>query len=695
MSSNYSLLSRLPVLRLLLPLMAGIVAFDACGSLWLPLSLLILALGLWIFWSLRFKGLENRHKLRGVGFVPLAIVMIAVGWGAAKLNSPTALDLDAVNGKTAFARLETIKYGEKSMTMRAQLLHSIDDNGTKEKFFDTHIVLSTRDCDYALRAGDVVAFALSLNEVANMGNPDEMDYKRYLYNQGIKYRQHLNVTSLAPSGSSPTIFTRAFNVRQQLEHNILNSNISPLSQSMLITMLLGDGDFIDRTIRQDFSLAGISHILALSGLHISILSLIVWFFLFPLDYLRAKKLRLVITIALMLGYCFVTGLSPSVIRSTVMMSLVFLSVVFYRKSSPLNAVATAALIILIFSPFSLYGVGFQLSFITVVSLIVFFSHFKTRFSNRVVNYVMSGLLTSVVAMVLTLILTAYYFNTISTLSVLSNLIILPVVPVFMIMGSVALFMLSCGSELALLDILIDKTSAFIEGVAHFMATLPMSSQGVYVTWVAVVVYYVIIILLYVWLTRRKIKFLLYACVVLALGMLHGLIVDFTSPKKGLVVFNSFYNTPVMYFNHSRALLWVPDVEEDFDLESFKMSHRAFLSHAGIKTVDLVGDSITTLGEATIYPPYARIQDRGYAAVGRGKWKSMTRNDSTDVVFNTIIATKRYHSTVGVLKELFDFDTLLISGGMYNDDLIKLQRECEELKVPCYSIKESGAYLRLE
>ena len=226
-------------------------------------------------------------------------------------------------------------------------------------------------------------------------------------------------------GQSPTVMTRVFNMRQSLQHKILNSSLSEPTQALVIAMLLGNDDFIEPLVRNDFSRAGVAHVLALSGLHVAVITLIIWFLLFPLDYLRGKKLRLVLTLVILVGYDLLTGMSPSVIRATVMIAFVFMSMIFYRKSTPLNAVATAALAILVFSPSALYSVGFQLSFITVVALIVFYQYFKIKMpASKVLNYVYSILLTSAVAMASTIVLTAYYFNTMSFMSIGANVLIM-------------------------------------------------------------------------------------------------------------------------------------------------------------------------------------------------------------------------------------------------------------------------------
>lgn len=689
---NVSLLSRLPVLRLLLPMVVGIVLYRITDTMIIPVVLM--ALALLVMLAMHFSGNSPSKmlQLRNYRIVPLALVMAVVGWMASWVAEPPRLDLKLLSGKIACGRVETIKYNEQSMLLQVKLLNAGGDNSQVR---GSHILLSTRGCDYDIIAGNLIAFNLNLSKIRNMGNPDEMDYAGYLHDKGILYRQHTDVREVAIVGDSPTMLTRAFNFRSELQHRVLNSSLSPDSQGLIIAMLLGNDDFIEPSVRDSFSQAGIAHVLALSGLHVAVISFIIWFLLFPLDYVRGKKLRLLLTLLVLIAYDVLTGLSPSVIRSTVMIGFVFLSQVFYRKSVPLNSVAAAALVLLIFSPASLFSVGFQLSFITVSSLLLFYQMFDVRFpDNKFLKYLSTTLVSSAIAMISTLVLTAYYFNVVSLMAVLSNVLIMPLVPVFMVIGAVALVMLAMGSGVGWLSIVINWITGVIQSTAGSMSSLSISSGSVYVTWVAVVVYYAIVVMLCLWIYHRNARWLLGSGAALAVGVACGLLQDAMLPSRGMVILNSFNSTPVLYFDGNNAMLWVPDVENDFDVENFKRWNRAFLAHHGIDSLVLVDSVKRELPGAVIAPPYANILGTGIVAVGKGRWKKYSREDSCDICFNIALITKGYHSNIATLKSLVSCDSIILSGGIYNDDLDNLEKECSTLRIPHYNIKDQGAYVKM-
>lgn len=687
---NESILSRLPVLRLLLPMVAGIVLFRFCSNLLLPFVLLaLMVMCLLVAMRLKSRDAARRLMMRRYRLMPLWLAMIAVGWLASWLVEPVRLDLNSVRGKTACARIETIKYNEQSMLMQVKLLNA---DGSDAWVRASHIQLSTRGCDYSLVAGNLIAFVLKLEEVQNMGNPDEMDYAQHLHDKGIIYRQHIDVGSVAKVGDSPTLLTRAFSLRQDLQHRVLNSQLGPESQGLIIAMLLGNDDFIEPWVRDSFAQSGIAHVLALSGLHVAVITLIIWFLLFPLDYAGGKKPRLVLTLLILIAYDVLTGMSPSVIRSTVMIAFVFCSFLFYRKSTPLNSVAAAALAILVFAPNSLFSVGFQLSFITVTLLIVFYQVFDLKFpSNRFLKYLCTTLVTSAVAMLSTMVLTAYYFNTTSMVAVFTNVLILPLVPVIMVLGAVALILLAMGGGLGQLAAIIDGISDATQSIAGAMSSLSLAGNNVYVTWMAVVMYYAILIMLGMWVYRRNARWLLAAGATLVVGLACSLVQDFMTPRRGLVVFNAFNSTPIFYFNGNQAMLWVPDVENDYDIDNFKRWNRAFLAHYHIDSIMMVDSLKCELPGAVVDPPYANFMGTGILTAGKGKWKNYTREDTVALRFDVALVTKGFHSQISRLKELIDCDTIVLSGGMYDEDNVTLDNECKSSGIPFYNIKKSGAY----
>lgn len=679
------------MLRLLIPLIVGILLYRFFSFLWLPVALVAVSIVVALALVFSKKSPAVALKLRSLHIIPLSLFMIAVGWFAAYIASPPKLDLKAVNGKAVLARVEAIDYHEMSMEMQVKLLKLDDD---KSAVRGSRIILSTNGCDYEMVPGDLIAFKLNIQPVKNLGNPDEMDYASHLLHKGIRYRQHTKLESVVKTGSSPTLMTRAINLRQQLEHKILNSSLAPETQSMLIAVLLGNDDFISPETREHFSVVGVAHVLALSGLHIAIITLLIWFLLFPLDYIRAKKLRLVLTLLLLIGYDILTGMSPSVVRATVMIAFVFMSTLFYRKSTPLNSVAAAALMILVFSPGSLYSVGFQLSFITVATLIVFYQNFEIKYpSNWLLKYLYSLFLTSLVAMLSSTILTAYYFNTLSVMSVLANFVILPVFSIFMIVGAVVLLLLSMGGSVGWVNSILDWMTNFINGSVNWLSTWSFGHSDVYVTWVAVVVYYAILVMVAMWLYRRNVKWLLAAGVMLVIGLAHSIIVDIRTPKQGMVIFNSYNSTPVLYYNSGKALLWVPDVENDFDIEAFKRQNKAFFAHYRIDSVEVANQQDEkSIKSGIVKHPFAQFCGKSIVAVGKGHWKKYEPSDSSEVKFDILLVTKQYHSTITKARELYDVKTIILSGDIYDDNIPALEKECQELGVTYYSIKSSGAYV---
>ena len=441
---------------------------------------------------------------------------------------------------------------------------------------------------------------------------------------------------------------------------------------------MGNKGAVDKATRQEFAAAGVAHVLALSGLHVGFIALIIWWLLFPLDYLRLKKLRLVITLGAIALFAVFTGLSPSVIRATVMMGMVFASLIFYRRSASLNSLLVAALLILIFSPSSLYSVGFQLSFITVGAVLMF-ARLPEGFTSRHqwVNYLTSTALTSAVAMVATVALCAHYFHTISIASVVANLLILPVLPLLMVLGAVFLLVTSAGLQWDVLDSVIDLLVSYIHGVTGAVNAVPGSHVGgVYVSTFGVVAYFALLALVIAWLYRRDFGWLLAAGCVAAVMLGHSLWVDHLTPHRGLVVFNSFSSTPVLYYDHGQGYVWTPD-EEETDSATFARYYAGFLTRHGIGQLRFIdeGDSLALDG-AMIQPPYALLMGRRILAVGSGKWKRATTSHRLEL--NDIIITKHFHGTVHKLMELYRCDRFIVSGAMHDKE--RLTASCDSVPV---------------
>ena len=680
-----SVLSRIPVLRVLVPFALGIMVQRLWHNWWAPVMVIAVAIAVYFLLNLRSRTPSRRLHLRHYYIVPLAMIALSLGWLAAVIHCPPHLTAGQRTDRLMTGRVIGLDYTDFSMRLTVQVMDS--------DLPQCRVLVSTRGCDYTMRTGDLITWQSDLVEVGTMGNPGEMDYARYLLDsKSIRNQQHLPVGQIRKTGHSPTLVTRLANVRRELQRMVLNSRLSTGAQRFVVALLLGDSSLIDKATRQEFSAAGVAHVLALSGLHVGFIALIIWWLLFPLDYMRMKKARLMITLMAIAGFALFTGLSSSVVRATVMIGFVFASLIFYRRSVSLNALAMAALVILLFTPSALYSVGFQLSFLTVAAVLLFAGLPKQLESrHKWVNRLTSTALTSLVAMGATIALTAHYFHTVSFLSVLSNLLILPVLPVFMVLGALFLLVTAAGLHWQLLDWLLDNIYRYIHWATGAVNAIPFShANGVYVSAFGVIGYFVIVALVVLWLYHRNYRYLLASFFALAVLLAHSLWLDARTPRQGLVVFNSFTSTPVLYYTQGKGYVWTPD-DEDTDSASFARYHAGFLARYNIQELDFItNDTTVRLDGALFKPPFAHLMGQRFVAVGSGRWKHAGTSTRIDV--DHIIVTKRYHGGGAKLQELYRCDSLIISGAMYSTTLSPLLQECDSLSIATHPLSMQGAYL---
>ena len=339
------------MLRLLVPLATGIALDRVWHVLWAPVVLLGLAIALYVLLIVNSKQPQSRQRLRPWFILPLSFAALSLGWIAAFIHCPPRLSPAQSDGRVLTGRVANLDYTDFSMRLMIDVL---DPDLPSCK-----VMVSTRGCDYTMRTGDLVAWPAHLEEMGDMGNPGEMDYATYLLDtHSIRYHQHLPLTHVKRIGHHPTLQTRMDENRRRLKLMVFNSQLSPASQAFVTALVLGDSGFIDRATRQEFAAAGIAHVLALSGLHVGIIALIIWWLLFPLDYMGLRKVRLVLTLCAIVLFTLFTGMSHSAVRATVMTGMAFASFIAYRRSVALNALAPEALLIQVFSPSSLYNLGF-------------------------------------------------------------------------------------------------------------------------------------------------------------------------------------------------------------------------------------------------------------------------------------------------------------------------------------------------
>lgn len=679
-------LSKIPITRIVVPFGGGIVLGNFFPSVPILATVLLAIIGcaISIIMSVLSHSPEYRIKVRPFSVIPIIIISLALGWTTYTIHQPVVLNLLQTNGKLGYGRIENIDFKERSMYMTVSMLNPHAQGST--------ILLTTKGCNYSLEEGDNVAFMVNLQRINNPNPPEDTDFALIQKRKGIIYQQHIDAKEVIKYSHTASFGSIMTQVRKRIIASIHRTTLSQETKHYIIALLLGDRKYIDQQTRNDYSYAGISHVLALSGLHIGIIMIFIWMLLWPLDYYQLKKLRFILSVVIVVFYDVLTGLPPSVVRATVMIAFTFATFIFGRKASAVNSLMASALLILAFSPESLFNAGFQLSFITVLFILILSpSNKQIKTKKKWLRYLIMLIVTSVIAMGATISLTAYYFHTISWAGFISNALILPIFPIFMGIA-VLIILLACGGiNIGALNHIADMLVSYANSLAEHISELPFSSsKEVYFSEYDVFFYFISIAFLTLFIKRRKWLYMNLCIASSAFAVvIHTLALNSFS-SFGCVAFNSFEHTPIIFHQNGSAYYWTPDDGNKFKPEDFRRQHSGFFATHGIDSFTEANDS-SKIQNVAFRSPYARIFSHTILMAGNNRWKKITVEKKVNVDFCVI--TKHFNGTVEDLARLYNIKHIVISGNVYEPNVKKIITQCQHLDIKYQNLREK--YVTIE
>ena len=263
--------------------------------------------------------------------------------------------------------------------------------------------------------------------------------------------------------------------------------------AILAAMTLGDKSALSVELRETYAVTGASHVLALSGMHMGI----IFFLLYHLSLGRRHSwLSQVVIILGIWAFAFLTGLSPSVVRSATMISVFALFSVTGRRRSPVNLLCFTAMMMLLVNPASLYDVGFQLSFAAVLSILLWLPVIE-RFlpenymtSHRIRAYLFGMVVVSLAAQMGVAPLIAYHFGRFSTYFLVTNFLVVPAATIILYGALVVLFVPMLGPVLMTVVSLLNKALGWLSQMPY------ASIDGLHPSVLQVCLLYIGIITLY-------------------------------------------------------------------------------------------------------------------------------------------------------------------------------------------------------
>ena len=320
----------------------------------------------------------------------------------------------------------------RGKTFRAEVRVDVQrlSNGNWKRI-DRNILLSWMPDSLSkpLACGDSVCFYAKVSYPFSEKELTRFDYGDYLL------RKSISGTALAYAGNwrctgkprSLSVSQLAKVCQQQVVDVYRSWGFDQDVQAVVSALTIGEKTDLTPELKAMYSAAGVSHVLALSGLHVGILSCILLWLFYPLTYLKhGRKILAFLVVCLLWLFAFISGLSSSVVRAVVMYSLyTFASFCSEERFSGMHSLVLAAFLMLIYNPFFLFDISFQLSFTAVFSILAFYPLFSRWLciKNCVLRYVWNTLSLSISAQLGTLPFILYYFGSFPTYFLLVNLVV--------------------------------------------------------------------------------------------------------------------------------------------------------------------------------------------------------------------------------------------------------------------------------
>jgi competence protein ComEC len=389
----------MPFVRLVLPFCLGIVT--ACFLPFLSMSVAFLLPILTFVASLILSVKQPNFRYRWLFGIPLSFFLFSIAYlltvryddrneaahFSQYLKEPTE--------STILGVVEDRVEKEKSIRITLKI-KELSQNSDSIKYVSGNLLLYLKKDSTLKEApqyGDVLVAQTVIREIEPPKNPDAIDFKRYWHFQNIHYQgfiKALDFKILAHNRGNWLIAkAKVWNAHFVA---ILKENL-PSEDEFAVgsALVLGSKDAVSEEIKKAYIETGAMHILAISGMHILLIfsQLERILNLYKTGNRRVRWVKTVILILLIILFALLTGLGSSIVRAAVMASFVAIGKTMNRHNNPLNLLAASAFCLLLYNPFWLFDIGFQLSYIAVIGITLFADKFKKIVisKNKLLNYI--------------------------------------------------------------------------------------------------------------------------------------------------------------------------------------------------------------------------------------------------------------------------------------------------------------------
>ncbi|MEI7500643.1 MAG: ComEC/Rec2 family competence protein [Bacteroidota bacterium] len=552
-----------PLLRLLFPFLIGIITGILSGSfggrqcwVWAFMACLLAFVQI-------FSGIFSNYRLRWVSGLMINIFFLLAGYEITGFhrtsNDPDYLGLQP-DGLFIATIAEPPSIKKSSFKAILNIRYRRDKNRWVRTCGQAVGYLKHSANNWQLQYGDFILLHAGFLKIQDNSNPHTFDYFKYLNNKNINHQVFADPMAWKSLKIKSTgiIQKFAFQLRDSLLNILRRNQVTGREFAVASALLLGYVDELDADLKKDYAATGAMHILSVSGMHVGIIYIFLEFLLRFMN--KRKALRLLKAIILLIFiwfYALLTGLSPCVFRSAAMLSLPIVGKSLHRSPDMFNIISASFLLILAVDPFLILDVGFQLSYLAVLGIVILYRPIYNLFISSAwfPDKIWSIVAISIAAQIATLPIALYAFHQFPNYFMVTNIFVVPLSSLIiyigillMVVGAIPLFSILCAKVLIALVWLLNS-------IIHFIEQLPFSTvKGIHISEFEMVLLYLIIGLGFLYLMQKQVSYLylfLIACIVLNLFILDFKVQRLKSSR--LIIYNSNRSAIYQFSSQDKAV----------------------------------------------------------------------------------------------------------------------------------------------
>lgn len=543
--------------------------------------------------------------------------------------------------------------------------------------------------------GDLLVLKAFPRLIAEPLNPDVFNYKKYLAGKNIHYQAFIKSGrwKVLQKNQGNKLLSMAYRARKNLIHILAKHLGKGESFAVASALVLGYKEELSEELKNAYATTGAMHVLAVSGLHVGLIWGIIAFFL---NLIRWKHplwhwTKTWITILLLWLFALITGASPSVLRAATMFSFVLIGNTLNRNTNIYNTLAASAFCLLLFNPFLLLEIGFQLSYLAVIGIVYWYQKVYGLWyiEHQAGDYIWKLSAVAIAAQLSTFPLSMYYFQQFPVYFLLSGLIVVPFA--FLILGmSLVLFF----SEY-LLPFFAGLFAKILFGAIWLMNALiflieklPSGSfKNIWIEFEVLLLLFLLIALIVLAINLRNIKYLKAALAVLFMIGFFNLfsVVQKVNQKK--IIFYHIPEKTMLDFIKGEELVRIAD--QNIRSKTMDFVGGNFITKSGVKKQSeyILGEEVQTNSfySNVYFIQFDKIRIAFPEELPKVKLESKIKVDY-------ILARNNYNYSIRELMQFFEFEKIVFDGNLSTGRRATYKKECEDEQVDYYDINVRGAFI---